>query len=164
MQLLCVYQFSSVTWSCLTLCKSIQACQASLSITNSWSLPRLMSVESLMPTISSSVIPFSSYLQSFPASMSFPMSQFFASGGQSIGASASASVLPMNIQGWFPFGLTGLVSRNNSGVCLIFSYMGLILIWCLCSWLPHPCVIDTRKCMYTHGGFMSMYGKTNTIL
>ena len=56
------------------------------------------------PTISSSVIPFSSCLQSFPASGSFPISQFFASGGQSIGASASASVLPMNIQGWFPLG------------------------------------------------------------
>ena len=61
-------------------------------------------------TISSSVIPFSSYLQSFQASGSFPMSPFFASGGQSIGASASASVLPMNIQSWLPLGLTGLVS------------------------------------------------------
>ena len=59
------------------------------------------------PTISSSVIPFSSHLQSFPASESFPISQFFASGGQSIGVSASASVLPMNIQDWFPFGLPG---------------------------------------------------------
>ena len=55
------------------------------------------------PTISSSVIPFSSRLQSFPASRSFPVSQFFASGGQSIGVSASASVLLMNIQNWFPF-------------------------------------------------------------
>ena len=59
------------------------------------------------PTISSSVIPFFSYLQSFPASRSIPMSQFFTSGGQSIGASASASILPMNIQGWFPLGLSG---------------------------------------------------------
>ena len=57
------------------------------------------------PTISSSVVPFSSRLQSFPASGSFPMSQFFASGGQSIGASVSASVLPVNIQDWFPSGL-----------------------------------------------------------
>ena len=61
-------------------------------------------------TISSSVVPFSSRPQSFPASGSFPMSQFFASGGQSIGASASASVLPMNIQGWFPLGLSGFIS------------------------------------------------------
>ena len=62
------------------------------------------------PTISSSVTPFSSCLQSFPASGSFPMSQFFASGGQSTGTSGSASVLPMNIQGWFPLGLTDLIS------------------------------------------------------
>ena len=62
------------------------------------------------PTISSSVIPFSSHLQSFPASGSFQMSQFFISGGQSIGVSASASVLPMNIQDWFPLGWTGWIS------------------------------------------------------
>ena len=61
-------------------------------------------------TISSSVVPFSSRLQSFPASRSFPVSQFFASGGQSIRVSASASVLPMNIQDWFPLGLTGWIS------------------------------------------------------
>ena len=64
------------------------------------------------PTISSSVVPFSSWLQSFPASGSFPVSQFFTSGSQSIGVSASASVLPMNIQDWFPLGLTG--SPGNS--------------------------------------------------
>ena len=62
------------------------------------------------PTISSSVIPFSSCLQSFPASASFPMSKLFASGGQSTGVSASTSVLPMNIQDWFPLGWTGLIS------------------------------------------------------
>ena len=62
------------------------------------------------PTISSSVVPFSSHLQSFPASGSFQMSQFLASGGQSIGVSASASVLPMNIQDWFPLGWTGWIS------------------------------------------------------
>ena len=66
------------------------------------------------PTISSSVVPFSC-LQSFPASGSFPMSQFFLSGGQSIGASASASVLPMNIQGWFPLRLTGWISLQSKG-------------------------------------------------
>ena len=62
------------------------------------------------PTISSSAVPFSSCPQSLPASGSFPMSQFFTSGGQSIGASASVSVLPMNTQGWFPLGSTGLNS------------------------------------------------------
>ena len=65
------------------------------------------------PIILSSVIPFSSCLQSFSASVSFPMSQLFASGGRSIGTSASASVLPMNIQGWFPLGLTGLISLQS---------------------------------------------------
>ena len=73
------------------------------------------------PTISSSFIPFSFCLQSFPASGSFPMSQFFASGGQSIGASASASVLPMDIQGWFPFGLAGLISLQSKGLSRVFS-------------------------------------------
>ena len=65
------------------------------------------------PTISSSVVPFSSCLQSFSASGSFPMSQFFTSGGQSIGASASASVPSMNIQDWFPLGLTGLILQSK---------------------------------------------------
>ena len=65
------------------------------------------------PTISSFVVPFSSCLQSLPASGSFPMSQLFASGGQSIGVSASASVLPMNIQDWFPLGFTGLISCST---------------------------------------------------
>ena len=65
------------------------------------------------PTISSSVVPFSSCFQSFSASRSFPTSQFFASGGQSIGTSASVSVLPMNIQCWFPLGLTGLISLQS---------------------------------------------------
>ena len=73
------------------------------------------------PTISSSVAPFSSHLRSFPASGTFPMSQFFASGGQSIGASASASVLPMNIQSWFPLGLTGLISLQSKELSRVFS-------------------------------------------
>ena len=72
------------------------------------------------PTISCSVIPFSC-LQSFPASGSFSMSQFFASGGQNIGASASAPVLPMNIQGWFPLGLAGLMSLQSKGPSRLFS-------------------------------------------
>ena len=67
-------------------------------------------------TISSSVVPFSSCLQSFPASGSFQMSQFFASGGQSIEVSASASVLPMNIQDWFPLGWTGWLSLQSKGL------------------------------------------------
>ena len=73
------------------------------------------------PTILSSIVPFSSCLQSFPALGSFQMSQFFASGGQSIGASASASVLPMNIQDWFPLGWTGWISLQSKGLSRVFS-------------------------------------------
>ena len=73
------------------------------------------------PTISSSVIPFSFCLQSFPALGSFPMSQFFASGSQSIGVSASASVLPMNIQDWFPLGWTGWISLQSKGLSRVIS-------------------------------------------
>ena len=73
------------------------------------------------PTLSSSIIPFSSYLKSFPASESFPMSQLFSSGGQSIEASVSATVLPVNIQGWFPLGLTGLISLQSKGLSRAFS-------------------------------------------
>ena len=90
-QLLSLVQLFATPWTA--------ACQASLSISNSWSLLKLMPIELVVyPTISSSVVPFSSCLQSFPASASFQMNQFFASGGQSTGISASASVLPMNIQ------------------------------------------------------------------
>ena len=73
------------------------------------------------PTISFSVVPFSSSFQSFPSSGSFPMSQFFTSGGQSIGASASASVLPMNIQDWFPLEWTGWISLQPKGLSRVFS-------------------------------------------
>ena len=73
------------------------------------------------PTISSSVVPFSSCPQSFPASGSFAVSQFFTSGGQSIRVSASASVLPMNIQDWFPLGWTGWISLQSKGLSRVFS-------------------------------------------
>ena len=90
--------------------------QASLSFTISWSLLKLTSIGSWChPTIFLSVVPFSSWPQSFPASGSFPMSQLFASGGQSIGASALALVLPVNIQDCFPWGLTGLISLLSKG-------------------------------------------------
>ena len=73
------------------------------------------------PTISSSVIPFSSCLQSFPALGSFSVSQLFTSGGQSIEVSASTSVLPVNIQDWFPSGLTSLISLQSKGLSRVFS-------------------------------------------
>ena len=98
------------------------ACQASLSITNFWSLLKLMSIDQIChPTISSSVVPFSSCHRFSPASGPFPMSQFFTSGGQSIGVSASASVLPTNTQDWFPLGLTGWVSLQSKGLSRVFS-------------------------------------------
>ena len=74
-----------------------------------------------LPTISSTVIPFPSRLQSFPASGSFPMSHLSASGGQSIGVSASASVLPMNTQDWFLLGWTGWMSLQSKGLSRVFS-------------------------------------------
>ena len=95
--------------------------QASLYITSSWSLLKLMSIESVTP--SNHLIlcrPFPSCLQSFPVSESSPMSQFFASGGQSIGASTSASVLPINIQDLFPLGLTGWISLQSKGLSRVF--------------------------------------------
>ena len=97
--------------------------QASLSITNSWRLLKLMSIESQWchPAISSSVVPFSSCLQSFPALGSFQMSQFFTVVGQRIGVSASASVLPMNIQDWSPLGWTGWISLQSKGFSRVFS-------------------------------------------
>ena len=98
------------------------ACQASLSITNppglySNSCPLTQHCHS---TISSSVVPFSSHFQSFPSSGSFQMSQFFASGGQSIGVSASTSVLPMNTQDWSPLGWTGWISLQSMGLSRVF--------------------------------------------
>ena len=97
--------------------------QASLSITNSWSLPRLMSIELVMP--SNHVILCHPLLFLPPVflniSGSFPVDQFFASGGQSVGVSASASVLPMNIQDWFPLGWTGWLSLLFKGIWRVFS-------------------------------------------
>ena len=96
--------------------------QASLSFTISYSLLRLMSIKSAMPSSHLiSVVPFSSCLQSFPASGSFPRSLLFTSGSQSTGASGLASVLPMNIQGWFHLGLTGLITLQSKGLLRVFS-------------------------------------------
>ena len=86
------------------------------------SLLKLMSIESVMLSNHLTLCrPLSSHLQSFPASGYFPMSQFFTSDGQSIGASASASVLPMNIQDWVPLGLTGWISLQSKGLSRVFS-------------------------------------------
>ena len=98
------------------------------------------------PTISSSVVPFSSCPQSFPSSGSFQMSQLFASNGQIIGASVLASVLPMNIQGWFLLGLTGLISLLPKELLRVFSSTTIqkaSILWCLAFFkahLSHQCV------------------------
>ena len=98
------------------------ASQASLSFTISQRLLKLMSIESVMTWKHlPSVVLFSSCLQSFPASGSFPMSQFFPSGDQSIGTSASASVFSMNIQDRFPLGLTSLIPLQSKGLPRVFS-------------------------------------------
>ena len=95
--------------------------QASLSITNSQSLLKLTSIELVMPSNHLFLCCFFSCLQSFPASGSFPVSQFFSSGRQSIGVSASVSVLPMNNQDWFPLGWTGWISLQSKGLSRVFS-------------------------------------------
>ena len=100
----------------------IAARQASLSITNSWSLLKLMPIESVMPSSHlTSVVPFSSCPQSLPASGSFPMNQLFARGGQSTGVSTLVSVLPMNTQDWSPLGWTGWISFQSKGLSRVFS-------------------------------------------
>ena len=113
-------QLLSLVWLLVTPWTA--ACQASPSITNSQSLLKLTSIKLVMP--SNHLIfcrPFSSCLQSFPASGSFQTSWFFASGGQRIGVSASASVLPINMQDWFPSGLTGWISLLSKGFSTVFS-------------------------------------------
>ena len=94
--------------------------QASLSITNSWSLLKLMSIESVMKS-KHLILCWPLLLHFFQASGSFPISQLFTSGGQSIQVSASTSVLPMNIQDWFPLGWTGWISLQSKGLPRVFS-------------------------------------------
>ena len=113
-------QFShSVVWLCDPMDCSTPAIPVHHQIPE---LLKLMSIELWChPTISSSAFPFSSHLHSFPASRSLPVSQFFASGGQRIGVSALTSVIPMNIQDWFPLGLTGWISLLSKRLSRVFS-------------------------------------------
>ena len=163
-------QFRSVTQSCPTLCDSMDwtglpvARQDSLSITNSWSLLKLMSVELVMP--SNHLIPVSSCLQSFPASGSFPVSQFFASDGQNIGVSASTSVLPMNIQDWFPWGLTGWISLQSKGLSSLLQHQSSKALILQCSavfivQLSHPCMSTGNTIALT---IQSFIGKVMSLL
>ena len=118
-----LFQFNSVAQSCPTLCNlhGLKHARPPCPSTPRAHLNSCPLNRWCHPTISSSVIPFSSCPQSFPASESFPMSQFFASGGQSIGVSASASVLSMKTQDWFPLQLTGLISLRSMGLSRVFS-------------------------------------------
>ena len=114
-------QFSSVTQSCPTLyglqhARLLRPSPTPRAYSNSYPLSQWCH-----PAISSSVVPFSFCLQSCPALGSFPEGQFFVSGGQSIGVSASASVLPMNIQDWFPLGWTGWICLLSKGLSSVFS-------------------------------------------
>ena len=116
-------QFSSVAQSCglfVTACTehASPCCSSPTTRVHSNSCPLSRWCH---PTISSSFVPSSSCLQSFPASGSFPVSRLFELGGQSIGPSASASVLPMNIQDWFPLGLTSSISFQSKGLSRVFS-------------------------------------------
>ena len=120
------------------------------------------------PTISSSEVPFSSCLQSFPASGSFPVTQFFASGGQSIGVSASASVLPMNIQDWSPLGCTGWISLQSKGLLKVFSNTNhsskaTILLWSafFIVQLSHPYMTTGKTIALTRWTFV---GKVMSLL
>ena len=123
-----MHVFSSVTQLCPALCDPMDCSTPGFPVPHQ--LPELAQTHVHQhefdgwwchPTVLSSVIPFSSCLQSFPASGSFLMSQLFTSGGQSIGISAQASVLPMNTQDWFPLQLTGLISLQSKGPSRVFS-------------------------------------------
>ena len=115
-------QFSQ--FSCTVVSDSLlpHGWQQARPITNSQSLLKLMSIESVMSSNRLILcVPFSSCLKSFPVAGSFPISHFFTSGGQSIGVSASASVLPMNIQDWISLGWTGWISLQSKGLSRVFS-------------------------------------------
>ena len=117
-------QFSSVAQSCPTLCDSMNCSMPGLPVHHQLLQFTQTHVHRWChPTISSSVVPFSSCLQSFPASESFQMSQFIfpSKGGQSIGVSASTSVLPMSIKDWSPLGWTGWISLQSKGLSRVFS-------------------------------------------
>ena len=145
-------QFSSVAQSCQTLCDPMDCSMPGLPVRHQ--LPKFTQTgvhwvgDAIQP---SSVVPFSSFLQSFPASGSFPMSQFFPSGGQSIGVSGSASVPPMNNQDWLPLGMIGWisflskVSQENSSTPLFKTINSLVL-----SFLYSPTLTSIRDYWKNH--------------
>ena len=114
------YQFSSVSQLCPTLCDPMDCSMPGFPVHHQLLELAQTHVHQVSDTIQPSH-PLSSPSPPFPASESFQMSHFFTSGGQSIGVSASASVLPMNIKGWFPLGLTGWISLQSKGLSRVFS-------------------------------------------
>ena len=129
------FRFNSVTQSCLTLCNPMDCSTPGLPVHHQ--LPEFTQTCPLSqwchPTISFCAVPFSSYLQFSQASGSFPMSQFFTSGGQNIGVSDSASVLPVNILDWFPLGWTVWISLQSKGISSVFSNTNsskASILWC----------------------------------
>ena len=141
-------------------------CQASLSITNSQSLLKLMSIESVMPSNHLVLChPFLLPPSIFPGIRVFPTSQFFTSGGQGIGVSVSASVLPMNIQDWFPLWWTGWTSFLSKGLSRVFSNTSLkaSLLWHSALFivqLLHPCMTTGKTIVLTRWTFV---GKTMSL-
>ena len=135
-------QFSSVAQLCLTLCNTMDCSTPGPPVFHQLTELTQNSCPFSWwrhPTISSSAVPFSSHLQSFPASGSFQMSQFFASGGQSIGVSPSASVLLMNIQDWFPLGLIGWISLQSQGLFFnVTYYISFPLLYLNFLWYLRP--------------------------
>ena len=113
-------QFSSVAQSCLTLCDPMDCSMPDILVHHQLLELAQTHVHRVSDAISSSVVPFSC-LQFFSASGSFQMNQFFSSGGQNIGISVSASVLPMNTENWFPLGWTGWISLQSNGLSRVFS-------------------------------------------
>ena len=122
--------FISVTQSCPTLCDPMDCRTPGFLVHHQLPEPTQTHVHHVSDAIQPShpLLPFSSRLQSFPASGSFPMSWFFTSGDQSIRVSASASVLPMNIQDWFSLGLTGWISLQSKGLSSLLQHHGLLLV------------------------------------
>ena len=140
-------QFSSVTQSCPTLCDPMDCSMSGFPVHHQipeFTQTRVHWVRKVIHT-SHPVTPFSSCLQSFLASGSFPMSQLFASGGQSIGA--SASVLAMNIQSWFPLRLTGLISLLSKGLSRVFSST---IIWKHQFFSTQPSLCSTLKSVHDY--------------
>ena len=119
------FQFNSVTQSCLTLCDSMDCSMPGLPVHHQ--LPDFTQThvhwvcDTIQPSHPQSIVSFSSCLQSFPESGTFQMSQLFASGDETIGVSASASILPMNTQDWSPLGWTGWISLQSKGLSRVFS-------------------------------------------